>query len=57
MDKKMINEKFSSGAEIFSTIEELCRYPHRRTGSKESAAAAEYIKERFEKAGLSDVHF
>ena len=57
MDKKLINEKFLSGSEIFSTIEDLCRYPHRRTGSKESAAAAEYIKERFKEAGLADVHF
>lgn len=55
MDFKKIRENFPKQEEIFGWIEGLCRFPHRRTGSPESRAAQEYLKEQFEKIGLQEI--
>ena len=57
MDFKKIRENFPKQEEIFGWIEGLCRFPHRRTGSPESRAAQEYLKEQFEKIGLQAVSY
>ena len=49
-------KKFPSEEKIFTWIKELCRFPHRRTGSPESLEAMEYIRHEFEKIGLEDIH-
>lgn len=54
---KLKKELFPKTEEIFSWIEGLCQFPHRRTGSVESRWASEYVKEQFEDIGLENVRF
>lgn len=48
-------ESFPTDKEIFQWIEELCQFPHRRTGSAEGRMAADYVKRQFEEIGLEQV--
>ena len=55
VDFEKVRGNFPKQEEIFGWIEGLCRFPHRRTGSPESRAAQEYLKEQFEKIGLQKI--
>lgn len=51
----IVKELIPDQQEIFSWILDLCKTPHRRTGTVEGEQAAKYIKIKFEEIGLSDV--
>ena len=53
--KGIDSEMFSSDEKIFSWIEGLTQFPHRRTGTIEGAMSANYLKQQFESIGLSNV--
>lgn len=55
MLKPIDKNKFPSTEEIYSYIEDLCRFPHRKTGSPEGRAAAEYVRDKFVEFGLENV--
>lgn len=55
MLKSIDKNNFPSTEEIFGFVEELCRTPHRKTGTPEGRMAAEYVKNKFEEFGLEDV--
>lgn len=46
---------FPSTEKIFGWIEGLCQFPHRRTGTEEGAAAADYVRKQFEQIGLENI--
>ena len=48
-------DSFPSNDRIFNWIEEMCRLPHRRTGTPEGMQSAQYLSDQFQKIGLSDI--
>lgn len=48
-------EKFPTGEEIFSWIKDLTKWGHRKTGTPEGRASAEYVAQKFREFGLEDI--
>ena len=46
---------FPEGTEIFSWIKDLAQWGHRKTGTPEGRKSAEYIRDKMNELGLSDV--
>lgn len=55
MLKTIDKNRFPSTEEMFSWIEDLCQWGHRKTGTPESRKSAEYIAGKFREFGLEDV--
>lgn len=55
MAKKIRNELFPSNREIYSWIEDLTQWGHRKTGTAEGQKSAEYIANKFKEMGMRDV--
>lgn len=55
MVQKIKKAVFPDENKIFEWIKGFTKWPHRKTGTKEGRASAEYVKEQFLKTGLQDV--
>ena len=54
-ETKINKELFPDGEEIFTWIEDLAQWGHRKTGTPEGRKSAEYIKAKMEEFGLENV--